>query len=92
MSSSKVLLGILGGVAAGALMGVLFAPSEGKKTRKKILYKANDSASALKGKFDSALESMNQKYEKLRNKEGELVSDGEAKLNSLKKEFKNMGR
>jgi len=36
MSSSKVLLGVLGGVAAGALMGVLFAPSEGKKTRKKF--------------------------------------------------------
>lgn len=91
MSSSKVLLGILGGVAAGALMGVLFAPSEGKKTRKKILYKANGSADALKGKFDSALESMNKKYEQIWHKEGKLVSEGEAKLNSLKKELKNMG-
>ena len=92
MSSSKVLLGILGGVAAGALMGVLFAPSEGKKTRKKILYKANGSADALKGKFDSALESMNKKYEQIWHKEGELVSEGRAKLNSLKKELKNMSR
>jgi len=92
MSSSKVLLGILGGVAAGALMGVLFAPSEGKKTRKKILFKDNGSADALKGKFDSALESMNKKYEQIWHKEGELVSEGEAKLNSLKKELKNMGR
>ena len=92
MSSSKLLLGILGGVAAGTLMGVLFAPAEGKKTRKKILYKANSSADALKGKFDSALEAMNEKYEKIWHKEGELVSEGEAKLNSLKKEFKNLGR
>lgn len=92
MNSSKVLLGILGGVAAGALMGVLFAPAEGKKTRKKIMYKANNNADALKNKFDSALEALNRKYEKVWQKEGELVSEGEAKLNSLKKEFKNMGR
>ncbi|MBA4319578.1 MAG: YtxH domain-containing protein [Flavobacterium sp.] len=92
MNSSKVLLGILGGVAAGALMGVLFAPAEGKKTRKKIMHKANNSADALKDKFDSALEAMNQKYEKIWHKEGELISEGEAKLNSIKKELKNMGR
>lgn len=92
MSSSKVLLGILGGVAAGALMGVLFAPSEGKKTRKKIMHKANHGADALKGKFDSVLETMNKKYEQILHKEGQLISEGEAKLNALKKEFKNLGR
>jgi len=35
---------------------------------------------------------MNKKYEQIWHKEGELVSEGEAKLNSLKKELKNMGR
>jgi gas vesicle protein len=92
MSSSKLLLGILGGVAAGTLMGVLFAPAEGKKTRKKIMYKANNGADALKSKYDSALEAMSQKYEKIWQKEGDLISEGEAKLNSIKKELKNMGR
>jgi gas vesicle protein len=92
MSSSKVLLGVLGGVAAGALMGVLFAPAEGKKTRKKIINKANGGADALKDKFDSVLESMNKKYENIWQKEGELISDGEAKLNAIKKELKNLDR
>ena len=37
MESSKVVLGVIGGVAVGALLGVLFAPDKGSKTRKKIL-------------------------------------------------------
>lgn len=89
MSSTKVLLGVLGGVAAGALMGVLFAPAKGTKTRKKIINIANDGTDALKDKFDSVLESVNKKYEKIWDKEKELIADGEARLNSIKKELKN---
>jgi gas vesicle protein len=85
MSSGKLLLGILGGVAAGTLMGVLFAPAEGKKTRKKIMNKASDGADALKDKFDSVLESMNHKYENIRHKGEGLLANGEAKFKSVKK-------
>lgn len=92
MNSSKFLLGVLGGVAAGALMGVLFAPEKGSKTRKKIMYKANDGADTLKYKFDSLLESMNQKYENIWQAKEELISEGEAKLNSVKKELKKLER
>lgn len=90
MNSSKLLLGVLGGVAAGALMGVLFAPEKGSKTRKKIMNKANDGVDVLKDKFDTLLESMNEKYENIWHAKEELISEGQAKLNALEKELKSM--
>jgi len=48
MNSGKVLLGVLAGLAAGALLGVLFAPEKGSDTRKKISKKGEDYADSLK--------------------------------------------
>lgn len=90
MNSSKVLFGVLGGVAAGALLGVLFAPEKGSKTRRKIMDKANDGVDVLKGKFDSVLGSMNEKYENIWQAKEELISEGEAKLNTVKNELKSL--
>lgn len=90
MNSSKVLLGILGGVAAGALVGILFAPDKGTKTRKKIIGKAKDGKDYLKDKSNSLLESASQKYENIWQAKEQLLTDGEAKLDGLKKEFKNL--
>ena len=58
MSSGKVLLGVLAGVAAGALLGILFAPDKGQKTRKNIARKGEDFADGLKEKFDEFLENI----------------------------------
>ncbi len=41
MESDKVVVGILAGVAIGALVGVLYAPDKGSKTRKRVINKAN---------------------------------------------------
>ena len=36
MSTGKLVVGVLAGVAVGALVGMLFAPDKGSETRKKI--------------------------------------------------------
>lgn len=35
MNSSKIALGVLSGIAAGAIAGIFLAPDKGSKTRKK---------------------------------------------------------
>lgn len=63
MESSKTALGMLAGVAVGALIGILFAPESGAKTRRKILDKGQDYVDELKDKLDKLYEDASDKYE-----------------------------
>jgi len=67
MSTGKVLLGLLAGIAAGALLGILFAPDKGSVTRKKLSKKGDDFAEELKGKFDEFLDNISEKFEEAKD-------------------------
>jgi gas vesicle protein len=58
MSSGKALLGVLAGLAAGAALGVLFAPGKGTSTRKNTSKKGEDLADALNDKIDEKFEDL----------------------------------
>ena len=58
MSSGKVLLGVLAGVAAGALIGILFAPDKGTETRKKIIEKGEDYVDGIKEKINGIVDDL----------------------------------
>jgi len=62
MKNGNVILGILGGVAVGAIAGVLFAPDKGSKTRKKIKNKITDKKDDLKAEFEDFLSKIEDKY------------------------------
>ena len=79
MNSSKVVIGILSGFAAGALIGVLFAPHKGSRTRKKIVYKSKDFADTIRGKFEELYEDVTDTYADLLVKAADLVSYKEIK-------------
>jgi gas vesicle protein len=67
MSSGKVVLALLAGVATGAIAGILFAPAKGSKTRKRIVRKGEDLVDDLKDKFDELLEVVTAKVEKVKD-------------------------
>jgi gas vesicle protein len=90
MKTDKVILGVLGGLAAGAIMGILFAPEKGKKTRRKIRNTSNDYADELKDKFDDALENLYKKYNVLKEDGQGLFNEGKAKFEKTKKDIENI--
>lgn len=62
MKNNQVILGVLGGLAAGAILGILFAPEKGSKTRKMILDKGEGYADDLKNKFNDMFDKASNKY------------------------------
>lgn len=58
MTTSKALLGVLVGVAAGTVIGILLAPSRGDKYRKNISRKSEDLAEAINDKIDEKFEEL----------------------------------
>ncbi len=67
MSSGKIVLGALAGLAAGAVLGILFAPEKGSRTRKKISNMGQDYAADITDKFNDFIEVVNDKFETIKD-------------------------
>jgi gas vesicle protein len=61
MRSKQVILGMLAGIATGALLGILLSPAKGSETRKKLSVKRDDYTRALKAKFNEYLDGFIEK-------------------------------
>ena len=79
MNASKVVMGVLGGIAVGAIAGVLFAPAKGTKTRRRIMKKGNDYTKDIKNKFNGLYNDMAAKYENALDEAKEFVTDQQEK-------------
>jgi gas vesicle protein len=58
MKTGRALLGVAAGFAAGAILGILFAPDKGVNTRKNLSRKAEDLSDAVN-------ENIEKKFEKV---------------------------
>ncbi|WP_372774841.1 YtxH domain-containing protein [Mangrovibacterium sp.] len=82
MSSGKVVLGVLAGLAAGAMLGILFAPDKGTETRRKIAEKGEDYLDDMKEKMSDLMDDLHDQVDSAKKK----VKDLETKITSKAKE------
>lgn len=88
MDTGKVLLGMLAGVAAGALLGVLFAPDKGSRTRKKICREGEEISDDLKEKFDAVIDTIEEKFQKVKKDVSDFAEKTLKKEEELEKDLK----
>jgi len=58
-NTGKIITAVAAGVAAGAILGVLFAPAKGSETRKKINDQGKKIADTVKEKLEKGKEKIN---------------------------------
>ncbi len=84
------VLGVVAGLAAGALLGVLFAPDKGTKTRKKIRNKTSEAKKNLKDEFENFLDTASKKYSSLVHKSEDILEKSDDLLKKEKEKIKKV--
>ena len=83
MKNSDVVVGILGGLAVGAILGVLFAPDKGSNTRRKIAEKGTNLKDNLKGNFNDFVASIEDQYSNFTSNAEDVIGEGKSKLERM---------
>ena len=89
MNNKHLLTGIIAGLTAGAILGILFAPEKGADIRKKIAKKSGNLTDKYKSKFDDLLDKLGKKYNVSTKQAEELISKGKEKIEDLKKDTRD---
>lgn len=80
--NSKTVLALLAGLAAGAILGVLFAPDNGSDTREKL-------SDSLKDITDSIKDTAGRELQNLLGVKDRIVSDIKTKINGAEEEYQD---
>lgn len=87
MKNSNLALGLLGGVAAGTILGILFAPAKGSETRQTLADKGldlngnvKDSVSKLSSKIAQTITELKNDSQKFLGTANEVLSQDKTKL------------
>jgi gas vesicle protein len=74
-TSGKILVAVAAGIAAGAVLGILFAPDKGSETRRKISEQGKKMADGIKVKINKGKEKFNDLKEEFEQKKNEKAGE-----------------
>ncbi|HWD88649.1 MAG TPA: YtxH domain-containing protein [Mucilaginibacter sp.] len=80
--NTKVMVALLAGLAAGAALGILFAPDKGTETRDKL-------TDSLKKLGDSIRETAATEIDNLRGLKDKVVDNIKTKMNGVEEEYRD---
>ena len=83
-STTKVVLGIIGAAAAGAVIGMLLAPEKGSDIRQKVKDAANDWACQLADFFAEGKTELGNLTNKATRKAKDLAGQAEDRYNNVR--------
>lgn len=89
-SSDKTtaLVGLMAGLAVGAVLGILFAPDSGKKTRERISDKALDLTDNAKDSIYAIKDKINNGKDSLVDLKDRVVENVKSRVGQATEEFK----
>ena len=87
MKTSNVVLGVMAGAAAGALIGVLFAPDKGSNTRSKISQKSHDFVDGVKGRANHLKGQMSEMVDRFTEKLHTTANETKAKAENSRAKY-----
>lgn len=87
MKTTDVLIGAALGLAAGAALGLLFAPSDGKTTRGKMVKTKDNLSQDLKEVISNGVKNLSDHLKSLSDKGGSMMQKGREKLVAVQNQY-----
>ncbi|MFZ1677637.1 MAG: YtxH domain-containing protein [Saprospiraceae bacterium] len=80
MSTSKIILGVIVGMAVGAVAGMLTAPDSGVNTRKKISQKSQNYVNDLQNKVNNLKDGFRSRVETVKDEVHMIADQAKSKI------------